>query len=56
MHEKMFRRMEAFTGGDGEWKQWLFNFGIAMTSANVHVAKVMRLIELEAKSDVTVGW
>ena len=54
LHEKMFRRMEAFTGGDTEWKEWLFNFGIAMTSAKVHVAKVMRHIELEAKSDVTV--
>ena len=44
----------AFTGGDADWKDWLFNIGIAMTSANVHVAKVMRHIELEAKSDVTV--
>ena len=51
LHEKMFRRMEVFA----DWKEWLFNFGIAMTSANVHVAKVMRYIELEAKIDVTVA-
>ena len=54
LHEKMFRRVEAFAGGDAEWKEWFFNFGIAMTSANVHIAKVMRDIENEGKTEVTV--
>ena len=49
MDERHFRRMRTFDGGkETDWKEWGFQFRVAVTASNLHVAKVMSWIENQA--------
>ena len=42
---KGFMRVEKFGGGEEKWKEWMFDFKVAMKVQNEKVERAMRMIE-----------
>eukprot|EP00974_Lingulodinium_polyedra_P114337 11069949-Lingulodinium_polyedra.AAC.1 len=45
LNSKGFGRLEKFTGGEERWKDWAFDFKVAVKAQSERVEKVMRKVE-----------
>ena len=49
IHEKDFRRVDKFSGGEDEWKAWVFDFKVSARAADANLVEAMELVEIESK-------
>ena len=54
LDERQFRRMNAFSGGETNWKDWAFQFRAATRGADRRIVAVLEWIE-RSDDNVTVG-
>ena len=54
IHEKDFRRVEKFSGGEDEWKVWEFDFKVSARTADANLVEAMEVAEIESK-DITAA-
>ena len=46
LEHKGFLRLDKFAGGEERWKEWSFDFKIAVKAQNLDIEKAMRKVEL----------
>ena len=45
LETKGFARLDKFDGGEDKWKEWMFDFKVAVKAQNEKVERAMRMIE-----------
>ena len=45
LETKWFSRVDKFEGGEEKWKEWMFDFKVAVKAQNEKVERAMRMIE-----------